>query len=191
MAKTATALREPARTPEGTGPAPDRTPARAAIGHNSGAMTWTDPSTGKVWTRGGSSGPSDSVLDFPIDLVPEGFTYQWVRESIYNQDDRANMVSRGRSGWQAVPADRHPDRVVKYDGLILMEMPTMFVEAARKEERAHALKAKATSMPGVNLPNGFDANHRGAQAHTFARYGREQAPDDLRPTYQREVSIDN
>lgn len=164
------------------------------IGHNSKAnpheMTWTDPKTGQVWSRGIQMG-SENVLDFPAHLVPEGFTYQWVRQSIINQPDQANIVSRGRNGWRPVPQDRHPDRIVEYEGLRLYEAPTVFVEAARKEERARALREKITALPGMQLPSGFDGNHAGARANTFARVGTPEPASTAQPTYQRQVDIDS
>ncbi len=194
MAKSSAALREPAprepaRAPVANDTAPVREPARMPVNPNE--LTWTDPKTGEVWSRG-MGGGSDNVLDFPEHLVPEGYTYQWIRESVYNQEDRANLVSRGRNGWRAVPQDRHPDRVLRHEGLILMEAPTMFVEAARKDERDRARREKTTSLPGMQLPSGFDQNHARAQQSTFARVGTPVPSDPAwREPYKRAVDIDS
>lgn len=191
MAQSAAVLRKPrdeARASVMPDTDPVREPARAPA--NPGEMTWVDPNTGKVWSRNMGS-VSDNVLDFPPHLVPDGYTYQWIRESVYNQEDKANLVSRGRNGWQPVPQDRHPDRVIRHEGLILMEAPTVFVEAARDMERRRAANEKRQSMPGMNLPSGFDANHRAAQANTFARVGTPVPSDPAwRAPYKRSVDID-
>lgn len=196
MAKTATLERPPAARSAAreAAPAPAATPARepARTPVNPNVMTWTD-ANGKVWSRGIQS-TSDNVLDFPPELIPDGMTYQWVRESIVGQPDGGNILSRGRKGWQAVPQDRHPDHLVAYDGLRLYEAPTVFVEMARKEEAALAHRAKTTATPGaaLNLPSGFDGSHRAAQQNTFTRVGTPVPTDpDWRPAYRRDVDIDS
>jgi len=202
MAKTANATL--AREPAPRAKARDTVaPADSGIGHNSrreplrepllppGAMTFTHPVTGEVLTRMPQSAV-ESAYHIPREEIPDGFTYQWVRESVYNEPDQPNIVSRGRNGWRAVPADRHPDRVVALDGLRLYEAPTVFVEAARREERDRAQADGKPVRPSLQLPNGFDDSHRDLQRVSFARKGAAERTDaSLKPTYRRDVdSID-
>lgn len=152
-----------------------------------GAITFQHPDTGEVFVRMPGSSTAASALDFPIELVPEGFTYQWIRESTYGEPDRPNLLARGRQGWRPVPAERHEDYPVALDGLRLYEAPTAFVEASRREERMNAQQQGRTRKPDVRLPNGFDAS----QKLSFAKKGAaERMPSAYKPQLQRSVDMD-
>lgn len=152
-----------------------------------GAITFQHPETGEVFVRMPSSSSSGSALDFPVELFPEGFTYQWIRESTYGEPDRPNLLARGRQGWRPVPAERHPEYPVAIDGLRLYEAPTQFVEAAQREERLRARQQGQTRKPDVRLPNGFDAS----QKLSFAKKGApERMPSAYKPQLTRSVDMD-
>jgi hypothetical protein len=69
--------------------------------------------------------------------VPPNKVYAWVRESMLNEHDPANVQNRLMEGWTAVPADRHSELVppvlpgeedtapkatlIRRGGLLLME----------------------------------------------------------------------
>lgn len=74
----------------------------------------------------------------PSHYVPDGWTYEWKRHTVYNQEDPAYQVQLARDGWEAVPASRHPDMMPSGDhpyisrkGLILMERPKEITDEAR------------------------------------------------------------
>ena len=48
--------------------------------------------------------------DFYVDAesIPEGWTYEWKRHTVYGQEDPAYQVQLAREGWSPVPASRHP-----------------------------------------------------------------------------------
>lgn len=191
MTKPEPEAREPVRAPVRNGFDPDtaREPAREPIAGGDNVMTWTDPKTNKVYTRARNF-TADSVLDFPLDLVPDGFTYQWIRESTYNQPDPGNVMSRGRQGWTPVPEDRHKEHgyLTVHEGLRLYEAPTVFVMEARKEEERRALGQKTSAAPGVELPAGFEKN----KSVSFARSGNRGVPSDpSQRTPYRRVDIDS
>ena len=66
--------------------------------------------------------------DFYIDPrnIPEGWDYNWKRESIAGQTDQEHMIEMRSAGWEPVDARRHPDLV-----------PTGYTGAIRKIGRAH------------------------------------------------------
>ena len=160
-------------------PAPKRKP---------GAMEFKHPLTGEIITRDAVT-IDRSPFDIPRYLWPEGMIYEWKRESVYGQKDEANILSLRRNGWKEVPADRHPDRSVAMEGLVLMECPEVFVQAAREQEARTArgeLHQKAQPLP---LPGGFDEQHSSAQRVSFTRRGERVAtPDSLKP--QRSYTLD-
>lgn len=79
--------------------------------------------------------------DFYVDAesIPEGWTYEWKRHTVYGQEDPAYQVQLAREGWSPVPASRHPsmmpagssDAVILRKGCILMECPTEIVMERR------------------------------------------------------------
>lgn len=48
-----------------------------------------------------------SKLDAPP--APEGFKNRWIRREIMGADDRSNVASKLREGYELVRADEHPD----------------------------------------------------------------------------------
>jgi hypothetical protein len=90
----------------------------------------------------------DGSDDFyvPLDIIPDGWTYEWKRHTTYGAEDPAYQVQLARSGWSAVPVSRHPEmmphntehQVITRKGMILMECPTEIVQ-----ERVDAEKRKA------------------------------------------------
>lgn len=193
MAEAAT-LTKPIARPRARDPVADispREPAREAA--RPGSLTFKHPVTGEILVRDPMP-TSESPYAIPAHIVPEGMVYQWRRKSMLGEPDVANMSSLKRNGWREVPADRHADRPVEMEGLVLMECPATFVEQSRAEERAAALSEKRKQMRPRNeaLRQGyFDDTVPNARGATFARRGLPEATDPtLRPTYQREVNID-
>ena len=79
-------------------------------------------------------------LDAPP--APEGFEHRWIRTQLRGEDDKANVFSRMREGWEPVRADEYGDVAAKYPvieegknkgiigvgGLMLARIPTETVE---------------------------------------------------------------
>lgn len=82
--------------------------------------------------------------DFYVDVntIPDGWTYEWKRHTVYGQEDPAYQVQLAREGWSIVPASRHPnmmpvgatEEVILRKGCILMECPTEIVVERRAIE---------------------------------------------------------
>lgn len=74
--------------------------------------------------------------------IPDGWTYEWKRHSVYGLEDPSYQIKVAREGWEPVPAERHPDMmpyntkdaVIMRDGLVLMQCPTEIVEERRRLE---------------------------------------------------------
>ena len=84
--------------------------------------------------------------DFRTPTAPDGWTYEWKRNTLFNQEDPAYMTSLLRTGWEAVPAKRHPEMMpigasksIERKGMILMERPA---EVTRKFEEADKRRAR-------------------------------------------------
>ena len=136
MSATALATKPPARAKARETVEPTREPAREPI--RPGALTWTNPATGEILVRDPRP-TTDSPYHIPPEIIPEGMVYQWRREFILGEPDIANMSALKRNGWREVPAERHPERPNRLEGLLLMECPETFVAQSRAEERQTAL----------------------------------------------------
>jgi hypothetical protein len=71
--------------------------------------------------------------------VPDGWTYEWKRQTVYGKGDPAYDTRLARTGWEAVPAKRHPSMMPKgahgeitRDGLVLMERPKAITDRVKK-----------------------------------------------------------
>jgi hypothetical protein len=93
-------------------------------------------------------------------IIPEGWTYEWKRQSILGQEDATHQIHLARMGWEAVPARRHPGMMpaswtkgtIERKGMILMERPTEVVEEARRIQNKAAkdqVRAKEAQIAGA------------------------------------------
>lgn len=84
----------------------------------------------------------DGVDEFKAPPAPDGWEYQWKRKSTFQKEDRAHLNALKRSGWEEVPASRHPDFMsvgmtgsnIEYKEMVLMEAPLELVQEARGRE---------------------------------------------------------
>lgn len=101
--------------------------------------------------------PTD-VMNLDKDLAPEGWTYQFKRDSVYGQPDKQSQIGNRASGWEPVPPDRHPDTYIPPDG-VLMEKPTVVVDEAHKQREKdtkaelRSQRGKLTESPIDEMPN--------------------------------------
>ena len=82
----------------------------------------------------------------PPHEIPEGWSYQWVRQSVLGNDDKtySNNLPMKANGWREVPQDRHPHTLTNQRGMQLMERPAQMTAAAEHRERDKAMQQKLT-----------------------------------------------
>ena len=92
----------------------------------------------------------ENVDQYFIDprIVPEGWSYEWKRKSIYNQEDPSYQVKLADGGWTPVPANRDSRHkalmptgnynTIERDGMILMERPKELTDEAKAIELRRA-----------------------------------------------------
>jgi hypothetical protein len=102
----------------------DRAERRAAeiMGHLEGAL---------------DEGPDELSLDGIA--VPDGWSYEWKRSTVYGKSDPSYDSRLARTGWETVPADRHPAMMpkghrgpIEREGLILMERPKAITDRVKQ-----------------------------------------------------------
>tara|TARA_R110002167_G_scaffold241067_3_gene446253 strand:- start:866 stop:1330 length:465 start_codon:yes stop_codon:yes gene_type:complete len=90
-----------------------------------------------------------SRLDAPE--PPEGFQHRWIRTSMRGEDDKMNVNTRLREGWEPVRKDEYPDYeaptidegryegVIGQGGLMLCRLP---VETARERAEYYGTRTR-------------------------------------------------
>jgi hypothetical protein len=104
------------------------------------------------------------------DEIPDGWSYEWKRFAVFGQEDPHYQTELRRTGWEPVPASRHPDRVpvgskdqhIMRKGMILMERPLEITEMFRKRDQKAArdqvrVKEEQLTTPP---PGQFDRNNK-------------------------------
>ena len=87
---------------------------------------------------------ADQPDRFYIDphTIPDGWSYEWKRKTIWGKEDPAHEVELSRKGWEAVPARRHPALMpmgyagaeITRKGMVLMERPLEITQEAKNAE---------------------------------------------------------
>ena len=97
-----------------------------------------------------------SSLDAPP--APEGFVHRWIRTSVMGYDDKKNLSSRVREGFELVRADEYPDfeaptiqdgrhaGVIGVGGLVLARFPI----ETRDERNAYYNKRTQDQLKAVD-----------------------------------------
>lgn len=111
--------------------------------------------------------PPDFHDEFYVDprVIPEGWDYNWKRETTANMPDPAYEVELAQAGWEPVDVSRHPWMMpkgsqgpIRRKGMILMERPKEISEAAQQREMRvarEAVEAKERAL-GVTPMGQFD-----------------------------------
>ncbi len=97
---------------------------------------------------GGDEVDGHDKFYFDPNMYPDGWTYEWKRRLLLNQENPAYETELSRQGWDPVPVTRHPEMMprnykgttIERDGMMLMERPTELVEEARNRELRTARK---------------------------------------------------
>lgn len=147
---------------------------------------------GKILSR--KRGGNVDRFFVPPEVIPEGWTYEWKRETLLGMPDTAHMQNMSANGWSPVMAETHPGLFmpndykgpIRRDDMILMERPAELTEEARREEQqaAKALMQAQKEQLGYALPSGFSGEHRGVQPRINQNY---QPSDVAKPR----LSIEN
>lgn len=107
---------------------------------------------------------SEGADRFYIDphAIPDGWSYEWKRKTIWGKEDPAHEVELARKGWEAVPASRHPEmmpkgnwQTIERDGMILMERPKVITDNVHNANLKNArLQVRAKEAQLTQAPDG-------------------------------------
>ena len=129
----------------------------------------------------------EGVDEFRAPPAPDGWEYEWKRKTVMGQEDHAYMTSMARTGWEAVPTNRHPEMMpignqgpIERKGMILMERPKMIGDQVREADYRRArsqIKAKEQQLS--QAPQGqFGRDHAQAQPKINKSYEPMPVPKD-------------
>jgi hypothetical protein len=114
----------------------------------------------------------EGVDDFFIDpkVIPGGWTYEWKRFTVFNQEDPSYQVTLRRAGWEPVPATRHPElmpvnfteKTIIRKGMMLMERPTEITNEIRNIDQRRAIDQVRVKEKQLNesQPGQFERNNK-------------------------------
>ncbi len=140
-------------------------------------------------------------FDIPDDVKEPGWSYQWIRHSIYNSTDYSEMAAMKRAGWREV----HPNALKGYfreqtpegqnfitdEGLVLVERPIGMTREAHNEALATANRHYQGQIHKIydetaQLPSGFEPL-RG----DFNQGAPEAAPRGWKPAHRpRKIEVE-
>ena len=138
--------------------------------------------------RGHLGDMDEGVDDFRAPEAPPGWNYEWKRKTLLGAEDPAYAVSLARTGWEPVPADRHPSYMptgnkhatIERKGMILMERPQELTDEAREIERKKARNQVRQKEAQLNAaPEGqFGRDHDQVKAKINKTYEAMPIPKD-------------
>lgn len=119
----------------------------------------------------GSLDDGDDKFFIPAHIIPDGWSYEYKRHTVYGAPDPSYEVSLAQKGWEPVPASRHPElmppayqgNTIIRDGLVLMERPAEITDERRRRDQMNArdqVRAKEEQLGAAPIGH-FDRDNKG------------------------------
>ena len=129
-------------------------------------------------------GLGEGTDEFYVDpaIIPDGWSYEWKRETVLGQPDPSYQVTLAQRGWEPVPASRHPELVppgwagahIPRKGCLLMERPEEITDEVRAQDDRRAREQVRQK----------EAQLGGAPAGTFERDNKGAPLANIRKSYE-------
>ncbi len=112
-------------------------------------------------TRRKNSADTDALFVEPSE-IPDGFTVEWKRVSIYGQEDKKHIINTEKDGWEPAHPKDFPSLVGKNhsgnyilggqsNDLMLMIRPVELTEEARREDYQRAVGQVNTKFQEIGM----------------------------------------
>jgi len=120
----------------------------------------------------GDLGDAANEFYFDISIIPDGWTYEWKRHTVFNKEDPGYTVQLRRTGWEPVTAGRHPDMMpigtppdapIERKGQMLMQRPqeitdrVMKIDSQRARDQVRVKEAQLNAAPDGQFSRTEDA----------------------------------
>jgi hypothetical protein len=135
-------------------------------------------------------GLGEGTDEFYIDpaIIPDGWSYEWKRETVLGQPDHSYQVTLAQRGWDPVPASRHPQLVppgwtgahIPRKGCLLMERPKEITDEVRAQDnrRAREQVRQKEQQLGAAPAGQFERDNKGNPMATVKKtYGSIPIPE--------------
>ena len=126
--------------------------------------------------------------EFAAPRPPDGWSYEWKRKEVMGQEQASYLTQIQYTGWQPVPASRHPETMplntksatIERKGMILMQRPLSITEKMQQLDKKRARDQVVAKQQQLNeAPQGhFERNHPQAQARVKNTYESVPVPRD-------------
>lgn len=104
----------------------------------------------------------EGVDEFFAPRAPDGWTYEWKRKMVANQEDFTHQNAMARTGWEPVPVSRHREMMqpgatgaIERKGMILMERPTEIQNEYRRHWEKEARRAVSQKEGQLDTSKGL------------------------------------
>ena len=124
---------------------------------------------------------NEGVDKFYIDpkIIPDGWSYEYKAFTVLGKEDPSYQVALRQSGWEPVPASRHPElmpigyegNTILREGQMLMERPLEITNERKQQDKVNAreqVRAKEEQL-GAAPAGQFDRNNKGEKMTTIKR----------------------
>jgi hypothetical protein len=145
-------------------------------------------------------------FDIPDDIKEPGWSYQWIRHSIYQNTEFSELPAMRRSGWREVSPDglkgyfkdQTPEgqNFISDEGLILVERPEGMTKEAQQEAVMRANRQYQGQLHKIydesaQLPSGFKPWR--APSDDIGLGAPERAPSEWKPVHRpaRQINPDD
>lgn len=118
--------------------------------------------------------------------IPDGFTVEWKRVSIYGKEDKQNMIGLEKDGWEPASPKDFPSLVGKNhrgsvitngkEDLMLMIRPIELTEEARAEELANARNQVRNKFEEIGISQPGQAPRADSHGNKLTKIRSEYAP---------------
>jgi hypothetical protein len=126
--------------------------------------------------------------EFAAPPAPDGWVYEYKQKSVLGQEDHGRYARMLDTGWEHVPASRHPElmpgqkdaAIVERKGMYLMQRPATIQEMAQKQDQKNARdQMRQKSQQLSEAPAGhFERNHPAVRPRVSSDFSSIAVPGD-------------
>lgn len=123
-------------------------------------------------------------FDLPAGIVPDGWVYEWKTYEVYGARNLTHEVELAQSGWDAIPASRHPEmmpqggdyKTIDRKGQRLMEIPKEIYSARKLQEQREARKQVSDKEESLGATPDGQMQRQKSNGESLVKIGKGYEP---------------